>query len=195
MIVENTEYQSTLTYTHGSQAGHGYTGLVTRRKQGLRDVRGEGQGHDRRGTRPHDDALHPEAQERQERAERLEDVGVVRTGAHYGGAELGVAVGADHGVDAAQRPDQERHAGAARVDENPSGAHEDAGADDAADDDGHAVHQAQLLLQDDPVVLLHGHGLPVLGGPVGLCGAPLAVKQFLLGGHFVALCVGVRHLW
>ena len=85
-------------------------------------------------ARPQDDALDPQPDEGEERPEGEVDVGVVRAGLLDHAAELGVAVGADHGEDAAGHPDHQAHVDAARALEHAGGRDEDAAADDAADD-------------------------------------------------------------
>ena len=86
-------------------------------------------------ARSQDDALDPQSDEGEERPEGEVDVGVVRAGLLDHAAELGVAVGADHGEDAAGHPDHQAHVDAARALEHAGGRDEDAAADDAADDD------------------------------------------------------------
>lgn len=58
-----------------------------------------------------------------------------------------------HGEDSGDGPDDERDVDTAGVHEDSGRRHEDAGADDAAHDDGDAVHQAHFRLERDLVVL------------------------------------------
>ena len=69
--------------------------------------------------------------------------------------ELGVAERSHHREKTAQRPDDQGEADRARVHQHALRRHEDAGADDNADDDGDAVHHAQLLLHLDTTLVAH----------------------------------------
>lgn len=169
-----------LTYTYHSQKRHRGLGLLAPIKQRLDDVPGKGQGHDGGRTRADDNTLHPQPEESDERTERLVDVCVVGAGAQDGGAQLGVAVGADHGVEPAQQPDDDGHADAAAVLQHALGADEDPRPDDAADDDGDAVEQGQLGLQGHALVSLASRLDAV---PVSFCTQQSAVHIFF--SHFL----------
>ena len=77
------------------------------RKERFDDVQREGQGLDGSGARPDDDALDPEPDEGRQRSEGHVDVGVIGTGLLDHAAELGVAVSAEHGENAAHGPDDQ----------------------------------------------------------------------------------------
>ena len=78
-------------------------------------VDSEGEGHDGHGAGPDDHGLHVEPHEGEEAPECLHDVGVVPARLPDHAAQLGVAVGADHGEDARREPHRERHPHRARV--------------------------------------------------------------------------------
>jgi len=63
--------------------------------------------------------------------------------------EFSVAEGADERDESGKDPDDEGESNGAGVAQHADGRHEDAGADDDADDDGDAIEQPQLLLQFD----------------------------------------------
>ena len=81
---------------------------VAFRKERLADVEREGERLDGAGARPHDDALDPEPDERRQGPEGDVDVGVVGAGLLDHAAQLGVAVGAEHGENPAHAPDDQR---------------------------------------------------------------------------------------
>lgn len=62
-------------------------------EEGLQDVHAEREGHDGLRAGPNDHTLNPEPDERHERAERLHDVGIVRSTLRDHTAQLGVAIG------------------------------------------------------------------------------------------------------
>jgi len=133
---------------------HALVGRVALGEERLEYVDAESEGDDGEGARPHDHALDPQTHERQERAERLHDVGVVRAGLGDHAAQLGVAVRPHHGEESRDGPDYERDVDRARVLEDSSGTDEYARPDDAAHDHGDAVGQRHLRLEAHAIILL-----------------------------------------
>lgn len=147
-----------LTYADSGQEDCGEPWGRALREEGFSGVLGEREGDDGDGRGADDEYGDPEEEEGGQVSERLEDVGVVASGAGDAGAELGVAQGAEDGEQSGQRPDDQRHPHGLGVDEDSRRRDEDAGADDGADDDGDAVPQRYLSLEDH-LLLRHGRNI------------------------------------
>ncbi len=90
-----------LTNTDGSQTPDGFVGRGALGEEGLGGVRCEGEADDGNRTRPDNQTFGPKTDEPHEGAEGVEDVGVVAAGLLDHAAQLGVAVRAHHGEEAA----------------------------------------------------------------------------------------------
>lgn len=119
----------------------------------LQEVGGKHIGDDVLGGRSDDEELDPQLQERRQGAVHLQDVGVIAAGFRDGRPQLRVAQGTYRGEDAAHCPHYQRQGHRAGLLHHAGGGDEDARAYDSTDDDGHAVHQSDVLLQGDSFAL------------------------------------------
>ena len=94
-----------LTNADRGQTPDGLVGRGALGEEGLRGVRREGEADDGDRARPDNQTFGPQTNEPDEGAEGVEDVGVVAAGLLDHAAQLGVAVGAHHGEEAASEPD------------------------------------------------------------------------------------------
>lgn len=143
-----------LTNADGSQEPHCQLRLVASWKHRLQHVICEGERDDTLRAGPVDQHFDPHAQEAEERAEHLQHVRIVGTGPGDDKAQLGIAECAHQGEQAAAYPHEQRRADASNFLENSGWTHEDAGANDRANDDPDPVHQRDLFLQLDPLLAL-----------------------------------------
>lgn len=94
-----------LTDADSGQEDRGEPGGRALREEGFGGVLGEREGDDGDGRGPDDEHGDPEEEEGGQVSERLEDVGVIASGAGDAGAEFGVAEGAEDGEQPGERPD------------------------------------------------------------------------------------------
>ena len=98
-----------LTDAAAGEEPDGLIGRLALGEEGLGRVLGKGQGHDGDDARPHYQTLGPQPHEPHEGAKGVHDVGVVGARLLDHAAQLGIAVGAHHGEDAGEDPDDEGH--------------------------------------------------------------------------------------
>ena len=145
-----------LTHDESSDDLDGVRRGIAVGEDGPEDVGGEDEAG---GGLPHgvdDDEVDPQAQEGREVPEGAHDVQVLASGLREGGAQLREAERAEERVEATDGPHDARHAHGAHVDQDTHRRHEDARADDDADDDGHAAEEVDLFAKLH-ALLRHAH--------------------------------------